>query len=90
MDFSNYTIDDFENSMTLFYYKRDGEIHSYCTGMSDMRSFGKYAEDYSLIMDFLILPLDRYVLDNIKYFNVDIETKKLCFNTPSTVNYVIR
>ena len=80
----NYTIEDFENSMTLFFYKRDGAIHSWCTGISDMRSFGAYAEDFALIIDYLILPLDRYILDNIKYFSIDLETKELCFNPPTT------
>lgn len=88
-ELAKYTIDDFENSMTLFFYKRDGAIHSWCTGMSDMRSFGAYAEDFALIMDYLILPLDRYVLDNIKYFTVDTQAKELYFNGPS-LNYKTR
>ena len=86
----DFTIEEFENSMTIYYFKRDGTIHSWCTGINDLSTFGNHKEDYELILDCLILPIDRYVLDNLKYFNVDIETKKLCFNTPSTVNYVIR
>jgi hypothetical protein len=84
-----FTIEEFENSMTLYYFKRDGSIHSWCTGINNLSTFGNHKEDYELILDYLILPIDRYVLDNIKYFNVDIETKKLCFNTP-TINYTIR
>jgi hypothetical protein len=85
----DFTIEEFENSMTLYYFKSDGSIHSWCTGINNLSTFGNHKEDYELILDYLILPIDRYVLDNIKYFNVDIETKKLCFNTP-TINYTIR
>ena len=85
----DFTIEEFENSMTLYYFKSDGSIHSWCTGINNLSTFGNHKEDYELILDYLILPIDRYVLDNIKYFNVDIETKKLCFNAP-TINYTIR
>lgn len=77
MDLSKYNIEDFEKSMTLFYYKRDGEIYSYCTGISDMSSFGKYAEDYSLIMDYVVVPLDNLVIEYIKQFYVDTDSKEV-------------
>ena len=79
---NDFNIEQFENSMTLYYYKRDGAIYSWCTGINDMRTFGNYSEDYALILDYIVLPIDRYVIDNIKYFSIDKETKELCFNQP--------
>lgn len=86
----DFTIEEFENSMTIYYFKRDGSIHSWSTGINDLSIFGEHKKDYELILDYLILSIDRYVLDNIKYFSVDIDRKELCFNAPNTVNYVIR
>ena len=84
-----FTIEEFENSMTLYYFKSDGSIHSWCTGINDMSIFTGHGEDYALMLDYIVLPLDRYVLDNIKYFTIDIDTKELCFNAP-TINYRVR
>ena len=84
----SFTIEEFENSMTLYYFKSNGAIHSWCTGINNMTSFGEHSMDYSLILDYVVLPLDRYVLDNLKYFTIDIETKELCFNS-SSLNYKI-
>ena len=39
-DKNDFSIEEFENSMTLYYYKRDGAIYSWCTGINDMRTFG--------------------------------------------------
>ena len=91
----DFTIKEFENSMTLYYFKSSGKIHSWCTGINDMSSFGEHEEDYSLMLDFLVIPIDRYVLDNLRYFSIikveeEGETKrKLCFDSPST-NYISR
>ena len=85
----DFTIEEFENSMTLYYFKREGSIHSWCTGINNMSIFGKHEEDYALILDYITLPLDRYVIDNMKYFTIDINTKELCFNSPD-INYRIK
>jgi hypothetical protein len=84
-----FTIEEFENSMTVYYFKRDGSIHSWCTGINDLSTFGNHKEDYELILGYLVLPIDRYVLDNIKYFSVDIDKKELCLNAPTTTYRVI-
>lgn len=75
--------------MTLYYFKSDGSIHSWCTSINNMSIFTGHGEDYTLMLDYIVLPLDRYVLDNIKYFTIDIDTKELCFNAP-TINYRVR
>ena len=85
----DFTIEEFENSMTIYYFKRDGSIHSWCTGINDLSTFGNHKEDYELILDYLILSIDRYVLDNLKYFTVDIDRKELCFNAPTTTYRVM-
>ena len=48
------SLDEFENSMTIYYYKSNGDIHSYCTGINDMTMFGEHADDYAAILDYLI------------------------------------
>lgn len=85
----DFTIEEFENSMTLYYFKSDGAIHSWCTGINDMRTFIGHGDDYAIILDYIVLPLDRYVIDNIKYFTIDIDTKELCFNAPA-MSYRVR
>ena len=78
----SFTIEEFENSMTLYYFKSDGAIHSWCTGINDMSTFIDHKDDYSVILDYIVIPLDRYVTENIKYFSIDVEAKELCFNAP--------
>ena len=68
--------------MTLYYFKSDGSIHSWCTGINDMETFINHKDDYSIILDYIVIPLDRYVTENIKYFSIDVEEKELCFNAP--------
>lgn len=85
----NFTIEEFENSMTIYYFKSDGSIYSWCTGINDLSTFGEHKKDYELILDCVVLPLDRYVLDNIKYFAVDTESKELYMKS-SPSNYTIR
>jgi len=85
----DFTIEEFENSMTLYYFKSDGAIHSWCTGINDMRTFIDHKDDFSLILDYIVLPLYRYVIDNLKHFTIDVEEKELCFNAPS-VTYRVK
>ena len=85
----DFTIEEFENSMTIYYFKSDGSIHSWCTGINNMSIFTNHEYDYSLMLDCVVLPLDRYVIDNIKYFTIDTKEKELCFNAP-TIAYKIK
>ena len=91
----DFTIEEFENSMTLYYFKRTGDLHSWGTGINDLSTFGEHKEDYSKILDFLVLPINRYVLDNFRYFSVvEVEEdgkkkKKLRDNSPAT-DYILK
>ena len=71
------TIAEHEASMTIFYYKRNGDIYSYATGIQDMKMFGQHEDDYSLIMDYIVVERDPAVMEAIHKFYVDIETKQL-------------
>ena len=89
------TIEDFENNMTIFYFKSSGKIHSWYTGIHNLSSFGEHEADYKLVLDCLVLPFDKYVLDNYRYFSVmEIDEdgdkkKKLQFNSPAS-NYILK
>ncbi|MGL4655192.1 MAG: hypothetical protein ACRCWM_04800 [Sarcina sp.] len=72
----------FENKMTIFFYKRTGEIASYCTGIQTMNFFGEYKQEYELIMSCIVVTKDEFVLQNIKLFEVDINTKELIYKAP--------
>lgn len=71
------TMAEHEASMTIYYYKSDGAIYSYGTGISDMRSFGDRQKDYELILDYVVLPKDPVVMEFLQRFYIDIETKEL-------------
>lgn len=71
------SLEEFENSMTIYYYRSNGDIHSYCTGINDMTMFGEHAEDYAAILDYLVTEKDPTVLEFLYKFYVDVETKQL-------------
>lgn len=71
------TIAEHEASMTLFYYKRNGDLYSYATGIQDMKLFGAHADEYALIMDYIVVERDHLVMEAIHKFYVDVDTKKL-------------
>ena len=66
-----------EASMTIFYYKSNGEIYSYCTGISDMGGFGDHKADYELMLDYVVLPKDQTAIEFLYKFYIDVETKTL-------------
>ena len=66
-----------EDKMTIFYSKRNGDIKSYTTGITDMGYFGDDEEDMKIIYDFVVVDLDNYVLDNINQFAIEGERVKL-------------
>ncbi len=77
MEEVNYTIEDFENNMTIYYRKATGAIKQVAGGIQDMSVFGDEESDYTLIWDFIIAPRDENVRDNMNQFTVDLETKEL-------------
>lgn len=74
-------MEEFEKSMTIYYYKSNGDIHSYCTGINDMTMFGEHADDYSAILDYIVMEKDMMVLEILYKFYIDIETKELKLKT---------
>jgi len=71
------TIEENNNSMTIFYSKSTGNIKSLATGIQDMNLFGADKDDYSIIWDFVVLPKDEYVINNWKQFKINLTTKTL-------------
>ena len=74
-----YTIEDFDQSMTVLYFKRTGEIKNISYGISDMSFYGNNQEDYELIVDFIVIDRDAFVFDRIGDFIVDLDTKSLVY-----------
>jgi hypothetical protein len=64
-------------TMTFYYMKSSGYIVKFCTGTQDMSFFGVLEADYSIIMDYVVVPFDNYMLDNKKLFKVNTTTKEV-------------
>ena len=56
--------------LTIFYNKRTGSIKELCGGEQDMEWFGEEAQDYELILDYLIVDFDQYIIENFKQLQV--------------------
>lgn len=76
---ANDIILNWENSMTIFYYKRTGVIAEYQIGVNSMATFGKHKQEYELIMDFVVLEKDDFFLTHSRDFKIDIQTKELIY-----------
>lgn len=83
------TIAEMQSSMTLYYSKSSGDIKAFCTGIQDMSFFGSDSEDYSIIWDFVVLPLDNNVLDNFKNFTINLTTKQLEIKSSAVPQYPV-
>ena len=62
--------------MTVFYYKEDGSIYSIISEVTDFNAFGRKSEIYKIIMEFIIVDYDLYVIMNPSMFKVN-EDKEL-------------
>lgn len=71
------TIEEHNKSMTIYYYKRTGEIKNMVYGILDMSFFGEYEEDYKTIVDYIVVDRDEFVFDRVRDFKVDLEQKRL-------------
>lgn len=79
------TLEEMNNNMTIFYYKSNGDILALATGIQDINIFfGVHSPDYVLIADQIVIPKDIDVVNNVKNFKVNINTKQL--EILSTVN----
>lgn len=83
------SIEEMQAKMTLYYSKRTGDIKSYCTGINDMSYFGDNLEDYIIIWDYIVLERDNNVINNIKNFKINVETKQLEMKPDAVPQYPI-
>lgn len=77
------SIEEFENKMTIYFYKRTGIISEFQTGINDMSTFGEHQEEYEMIMDFVVLDKDNFFLEHSRDFKIDINTKELIYLAPA-------
>lgn len=56
--------------ITLFYLKRTGKVKCFCTGEQSMEYFADEKEDMALIMDFIIIDYDEFIIKNYDYYKV--------------------
>ena len=80
------TIEEHERSMTIFYFKSNGDIHSYATGIQDLSMFMSHEQDYSLILDCIVVEKDPAVMESINKFYVDVETERLRLKAEYNLN----
>lgn len=57
--------------------KSTGAVIGFCSGEQTMAYYGEYEADYSLIMDYIIVPYDEFIITNRQYHY--IENGKLVF-----------
>ncbi|ELC8426281.1 hypothetical protein QYB63_002935 [Clostridium perfringens] len=60
------SIEDFNNTMTLFYGKETGIIRDHAQGRQDLNYYGASAGDFNY--DFIVIEKDSYVLNNLEKF----------------------
>jgi len=72
-----YSIEEMQDSMTIYFSKRSGESKSIVGGIQSVDIFGADREDYELIWDFIIVEKDEYVMQNMDKFRVNEGNIKL-------------
>lgn len=83
------TIEENNNSMTIYYSKSTGAIKSLATGIQNMSFFAEDEADYSVIWDYVVLTRDDYVLKNPSQFKINLDTKALEIIAGSIPNYPV-
>ena len=58
------------DKMTVFYLKRSGKVKCLCTGKQSMEYFGDEKEEIEIIMDFIIIDYDEFVIKNYDCYKV--------------------
>ena len=56
--------------LTIFYNKRTGTIKEICGGKQTMDWFGDEKQDYELIVDYIVVDFDQYIIANLEKFSV--------------------
>lgn len=60
------SIEDFNNTMTLFFGKKTGIIRDHAQGRQDLNYYGASAGDFNY--DFIVIEKNDYVLNNLEKF----------------------
>ena len=68
-------LDDYNKKMTLFYSKNSKEIMKICSGEQNMDYFSSLKSDYEMIMDFVVVDKDEYIINNKNMFIINNENK---------------
>ncbi|NGU31010.1 hypothetical protein G6Z34_13040 [Clostridium perfringens] len=62
----DYSLENFEKKVTLFYSLATGEIKLMCGGIQDMSYFGSERADFNY--DFVVVDKDEYLINNLEKF----------------------
>lgn len=81
--------EEMKNSMTIYYFKSTGKIHAVATGIQDMNYYGDNAEDFALIIDYIVAPKDYNVINEFSKFVVNTETKRIEIKAEFVSSYPI-
>ena len=74
-------------SLTIFYNKRTGTIKEICGGEQTMDWFGAEKQDYGLILDYVIVDFDQFIITNFHNLNV-IDGELKMTETPVPEKYI--
>lgn len=70
-------IEEFQESMTLYYSLSTGVVRTVATGVQDMSIYGDQEEEMKTIQDCIVIPLNKDILDNKNKYKVNVETKQV-------------
>lgn len=71
------TLDEFKESMTVFFSKSTGVIRTIATGVQSMSIYGDMQEDMKLIQDCIVIPMCKDIFDNKDKYKVNLDTKEV-------------
>ncbi|MPQ45181.1 hypothetical protein [Clostridium tarantellae] len=69
----NSSMEDFKNTMTVFYRKKTGDIFHIAPGRQDFNFFGEIGEDYELILDMVQIKREKIIMENWNSFKIDLK-----------------
>lgn len=70
-------IEEFKESMTIYYSLSTGIIRMITTGVQDMSIYGDQEAEMKLIQDCIVMSLNKDILDNRNNYKVNVETKQV-------------
>jgi len=76
-------IEEMNNKMTVFYMKSSGKIKAIATGMQDLSIYGDEKEDMALIIDFIVVDKNDFILNNFNLYKVENKETKLAVEIPT-------